>query len=104
MAGMMSMLMARDNLHYFIKQDPVRRNCVAATNRGVAFPRCERAACFLDDGQQRRAIPHVHHWIEHYVRASSGHHRVPITIAPCARGLRAALDFRASIAKTITLA
>src|SRR6266545_4670328 len=73
-----------NRLHYFVEQQPVGRNSISAVNGLLSLPVSEGATCFLDNRQQRRAIPHIHYWIKHDVCAPGSHQHMAIAIAPCA--------------------
>src|SRR5438105_15576782 len=73
-----------DNLKDFAAERAVGRDCVAAANRPLARPICKRAAGLFDNRQKRRAVPDVHHCVEHALGTARRHEHVPVAIAPSA--------------------
>ena len=63
-------------------QMPVCAHGVTAVDAGSAVPVGEPAAAFLKNRHERRAIPGVHHGIEHHVGAPGGDQAVAIAVAP----------------------
>src|SRR3954462_13902618 len=99
-----SSLITHHCFHYFIKQHAISRDGVAATNRSVAFPIREGAARFFQNGQERSAVPDVHHSVEHNLRASRGDEHVAIAIAPGASRISALLQSLCRPTETVWLA
>src|SRR5215212_6820233 len=93
-----------DYPHDFVEERAVRGDGVSAVNRPRAAPVRESPARLFDYGQKRRAVPDVHHGVEHNVRTPGRDEDVAVTVAPSPTHRRAVLEFRGRRAEAVSRA